>query len=418
MSNKHKTKSVIENIEKSINNNQVFYVLTGCNGSGKTTLLDNIKDKLIKDKNSFVFYLGSEIIIENELKENKSKKEFKAQLREFLNVHFKKEINISENIEFKKALSEISDVLEKIKKIEKNKYFKEKFLDFFEIDENIISGIIILEIINSNNKFEDFSTGEGIFSLLYLLKSILQVSVQNTNKNIWILIDEPEKFLHNSLIKKISFLFFDLFSSYKYISFVVSTHSSYLLNEITSLFRKNELHFNCLKLLNKDECLNMSEILFNKNINTRELGILTKAVFDEYILLVEGINDYEFVNLLCINYFNNYFFNIYDCGGKNSVKKICTEVLKINNLVFSFFDKDYNKKNEKDAKQESDKYRKYFDENNLSYYEFDDNLEDFFNNEISKNQFAEEINIQLIKKNKNVENIISKLEAFFKEGDK
>lgn len=417
MSNKQKTKSVIENIENSINNNQVFYVLTGYNGSGKTTLLDNIKDKLIKDKNSFVFYLGSEIIIENELKENKSKKEFKAQLREFLNVNFRKEININENIEFKKALSEISDVLEKIKKIEKNKYFKEKFLDFFEIDENIISGIIILEIINSTNKFEDFSTGEGIFSLLYLLKSILQVSAQNTDKNILILIDEPEKFLHDSLIKKISFLFFDLFSSYKYISFVVSTHSSYLLNEITSLFRKNKLHFNCLKLLNKDECLNLSEILFNKNINTRELGILTKVVFDEYILLVEGINDYEFVNLLCINYFNNYFFNIYDCGGKSIVKKICTEVLKINNLVFSFFDKDYNK-NKKDAKQESDEYRKYFDENNLFYYEFNDNLEDFFNNEISKNQFAEKINIQLIKQNKNVENIISKLETFFKEGDK
>lgn len=418
MFTKQETINIKKNIKDSIDKkNQIFYILTGPNGSGKTTLLNEIKNELTKDKNSFVFYLGGEIIIENELKENKSKEEFKAQLRDFLNINFRTEVNISENNNFKEAINNISNVLKKIKETKSNKYFKEKFLNIFEIDKNIMLGNVVLEIVNSSDKFKDFSSGEGMFSLLYLLKSILEVSKKSVEKNISILIDEPEKFLHDSLIKKVCNLFFELFSSYQNVSFVISTHSSYLLNEITNLFRKKELHFNNLKLINKNEYLDLSEILFNRNINTRELAILTKLIFDEYILLVEGLNDYEFVNLLCINNFNDYFFNIYDCGGKNNVKKICEEALKINNFVFCFFDKDYNKNNDKNAKEKSDKYKKYFELNNLYYYEFDDNLEDFFNNKIDKKQFAEKINIKLIEENDKVKNIFSKLEIFFKQGE-
>ena len=294
---------ILNNIKNIVSNNgKVFYSFTGPNGIGKTTILNKIKNEFIKQENFFVFHLNNEIILENELKENKSQIEFKAQLR---------------------------------------------------------------------------------------------------------------KFLHDSLIKKVALYFFELSNSNDNISILFSTHSSYLINEITNLFKNNNNQFNCFKVLNKEIVLDISSNLFDIELNTRELNIICKSIFDEYIVLVEGINDYEFANLICIDKFNNYFFNVYDCGGKNGVKKLCEKIRLFNDRVFCFFDKDYKKKSEKDAETKSNQYRDYYINNNINYYEFDDNIEDFFENEINKKEFAKEINIKRILQNKNINKVLESLKYFF-----
>ncbi len=390
----HRIKEIIKNEEKCI------ISLVGRNASFKTELLKEINVNYSNDKNFNVLFLKAETTFLNETKEKQSDIQFIGEIRKFINTFLSKKINIIDD-QLKKTINEATSFLDNLKKDNHNdEYLKNEIFNSFKLDENLIENKINIEILpNEKNSIKNYSSGQGMYSLLKFCSLVINHSIEKhkDNKKIIekktiLIIDEPEKHCHKSLIKKITSIMYQLYNLKVIIIF--STHSDYLLNEFISKFRNNnQSNFYLLnhnKPFNDDANIeevknlidNINENIWNKkSLNSREQQIIISSFFDENLFLVEGLKDYEFVNcLMTSNKLNQYYYSIYDCGGKTNVKKLNAIIknLNPNKNIFCFVDRDNDPEIKDDNFYEfipdleteiNDKNKK--DKNNIEFYKFE-----------------------------------------------
>lgn len=387
----HRIKEIIKNEEKCI------ISLVGKNTSFKTELLKEINVNYSNDKNFNVLFLKAETTFLNETKEKQSDIQFIGEIRKFINTFLSKKINIIDD-QLKKTIKEATSFLDNLKKDNHNdEYLKNEIFNSFKLDENLIENKINIEILpNEKNSIKNYSSGQGMYSLLKFCSLVINHSIEKhkDNKKIIekktiLIIDEPEKHCHKSLIKKIASIMYQLYNLKVIIIF--STHSDYLLNEFISKFRNNNKSnfylLNHNKPFNDDANIeevknlidNINENIWNKkSLNSREQQIIISSFFDENLFLVEGLKDYEFVNcLMTSNKLNQYYYSIYDCGRKTNVKKLNAIIknLNPNKNIFCFVDRDNDPEIKEDNFYEfipdleteiNDKNKK--DKNNIEFY--------------------------------------------------
>ena len=314
-----------EEILGIIENEKCIISLVGKNATFKTELLDKINNHLSNDKKYNVLFFKAETTFNDEYKEKVKDTQFIKEIRKFLNNILSITIKISNNDDIKK-INCVRKSLEKIScetdNINNDEYFILDILNSFKLDENIKEHQIKVEILNNDkNKINDYSSGQGMYSLLKLCYLVIKNHSQQGQKTI-LIIDEPEKHCHKTLIKKIFNMLYELYSLDLRIIF--ATHSDYLLSECVSKFRSNETDKNYIFYHSKNNIKNISNIFeYIKKTNRKEQEIIVSSLFDENIILVEGLKDYEFLKIiLSENELNSYYCSIYDCGGKTCVKKI------------------------------------------------------------------------------------------------
>ncbi len=348
-------------IEIINNNENGIFSLVGKNASFKTKLLEEINKKLLDKKDVNILFLKAETTFANEIKEKTSDIQFIGEIRRFINGFFSKKMIIKD----KELIHNIKDTNIFLNDLvnyglkNKDEYFKNEILSAFKIDDNLKNNIINIEFI-TNEKILLKISGQGMYSLLKFCSIIIEKCFQNNDYNKTVktilIIDEPEKYCHKSLIKKISNILFKLFNLNVFVIF--SSHSDFLVNEIILRFRKegNENFFLFNHNYPNNNDANIIEIVdfisklnnYNfsnkvKSISRREQKIIVSSFFDENIILVEGLKDYEFASyIIQNNEFDSYYFSIYDCEGKENVKKMKQIISDLNKEknIFCFVDRD------------------------------------------------------------------------------
>jgi predicted ATP-dependent endonuclease of OLD family len=207
-----------------------------------------------------------------------------------------------------------------------HKYIDANFKDSFVVDqkkyadmsvENSGVEIELDEIIKFEGKNSNFSSSSGvqIFTLLNILSKFIQIDNDKIKNEIingyHLIIDEPEKFLHNELLMKVAETICALS---KIIEVSIATHSLQLLTHFILLSKKENYDVN-LRVCYIDETQTDNKhkitepidigILKNQNQNN-VIARIMNCFFSTNIILVEGPYDESvFYDLLLDELFKN-----------------------------------------------------------------------------------------------------------------
>ncbi|MBQ5492788.1 MAG: ATP-binding protein, partial [Mycoplasmataceae bacterium] len=274
-------------IDKFINNENIFKLLIGINGSGKTTYLDNFEKQINKDKDKInLINVPSEIYLDDEVLKGGTQRQpsILADLLTFI----QKLINQTGTFKYK-IDSECESEFNKIDKLWNCIKSQNDENDMHNHKKDIINSNLIqlekskdLPIFDINDKTKelgnDISTGDKFYTLISLMNDILTVindknnkeyNSNTTNKKTILLIDEPEKFLHPTLINIVGTILCKLYYKHN-ISLIITTHSPILLKSIV----ENSRYFNTLNKNHKDEENNQEYypkiLLFKKEIQSND----------------------------------------------------------------------------------------------------------------------------------------------------
>lgn len=405
MNKEELVKEIINNFETQ---SSTISCLVGKNATGKTLTLNDIFKQIKDDKNFNCVFFRGETTFQDELSIKQNGEQLLSDIKKFIETILCLKIEIKQN-----------DILDKLKNIENelheigqteydDEYFVEDIMKSFSLDqEKQEKSFYLTPKIKVNKLTAKFSSGQGMYTLLRFCGEILKkFSNKNEKKNV-LIVDEPEKFCHRTLIKKIFNILYSL-SEFTNFFIIFSTHSPYLLNEFIKRQTQTQNGRMNLYFHNKkgDEItIKRVNLDIFDDLNRRHKEIVVSSLFDENIFLVEGLKDFEFVNCIIENdeELKGKYFNVYDCTSKSEVKKIADKLDSINVKSFSFFDKDckvtekiFNKarkdsKNDnlsdddlhlkliEDRTSESNKFKEWYDRNNIMYYEFEDCLEEAVN---------------------------------------
>lgn len=414
---------IISDIEK-----QNLIPIIGHNATGKTQVLNKIYDSLSNDDNWNVLYIRSETIFNEEIKKSAKANDdkYSSNVKQFINKLFGS-LQISINDQIKEKINKANDFIAKFhKEIDDNsndKYFKKEIKKIIKSKHEETKEFLNEEFFDNHDaakeeNLKNSSTGEGVFSIisfcLYFIKTLKKEKFLDNNKKNLIIIDEPEKFCHPSLVTKISKIIYEL--SFMKIKIIFTTHSPGLIFQI---WRNNKIKINDdligYKML--DNFTNDKVVIKCKK-SSRDIKILINSFFDENIFLVEGLKDYELICEIMDNKFPEYYYNVYDCSGKNIVKNIINLILESHKEsdpnLFILFDKDYKpSKNSEETKNISNKYLNEINQikqnRGIFFYQFDDNLEDFLGETNTDKNDLTNINFNYLKnlpKYKELENEI------------
>lgn len=284
-------------------------IYIGYNGSGKTSKLEEInKDLNPKNKNKNVIYIPTEQNFEDELKKEKTSKNgnFIYLIKEIIYKIF------GENDFIYKANED------EIKKIENREEYKNeisKFLknlkddDFIFKTENFFKDKIEFNTLDFNLEKYETPSGKNNYSLIKILGSLFKYAIEkNINiegfDNYYLIIDEPEKFSHPNLIKKIAFFLKEISNN---INVILSTHSpsfisNFLDNQKTKVFLKNEgdnefNYFIVSDILKKLKFCNDKIIYRFLNNNLLKIEFF-EMLFSKKVILVEDITTKTYLSLI------------------------------------------------------------------------------------------------------------------------
>lgn len=344
---------IISDIEK-----QNLIPIIGHNATGKTQVLNKIYDSLSNDDNWNVLYIRSETIFNEEIKKSAKANDdkYSSNIKQFINKLFGS-LQISFNNEIKEKINKANDFITKFhKEIDdnsNNKYFKKEIKKIIKSKHEENKEFFNEEFFDNHDatkeeSLKNSSTGEGVFSIisfcLYFIKTLKEEKLLNKDKKNLIIIDEPEKFCHPSLVAKISKIIYELSSME--IKIIFTTHSPELIFQIC---RNNRVEVNsslsAYKMLD-NYFYDKVEIDYGIKNSARRTKILVNSFFDENIFLVEGLKDYELISTIMDNSFSNYYYSVYDCGGKKDVKEMADLISKSHTSeqkpkLFLLFDKDF-----------------------------------------------------------------------------
>ncbi|MGL4768904.1 MAG: TOPRIM nucleotidyl transferase/hydrolase domain-containing protein [Mycoplasmoidaceae bacterium] len=410
-------------IDEILKRNNFVYPVFGFNNSGKTKLLSNIYYDL-KEKSN-INCISFDKDIEKDFVSEDFIKKINLKIETFLNkLFYENNLNKKTRNEVHKVFFE--KIIENIK-LNNDEYF----------EKSIVEGIICNNTSNNNDdcKYFDFSNniwskelgnGSEVYTLLKFLLEIIKAfrdvaDPKNEIKTI-LFINEPEIYCHPSLIKRI-FRIFRKMADVN-LNVIFSTHSPFSIFEFLKYSYSNKMNSFMIQKNRKENVhapeINLIKInqMFFSDINMREIKLISEIIFSDNPILVEGLKDYQLFFEIIENNMNDVYYDIYDCGGKQTIKKIA-KVIKEFFFINSFiaFDRDYKdyKKNY-NLKIDSDNFLNDVIDSGLYYYEFKDRLEEFLEDIDEKPYIKSNISHITINKIENLsgyQNLVNILKKYF-----
>lgn len=211
------------------------------------------------------------------------------------------------------------------------KFFDFLFLATMPIKKKLITGI---NIEFNNKDVKKLSEGEKKLILIKCISSVL------ADNNTIVLYDEPDVSLHVSRKKEIK----NLIDNNNHFT-VITTHSPKLIKELDekNVFIVNNNN-SSVEVLNTDSIRNIKHITHN------EFSLVDATLMyslDKDVLLVEGTNDYNYINEALTKLspqFDNFNYHIINCGGADNVPTVLEQsiinLLKPNQKCVCLFDYD------------------------------------------------------------------------------
>ena len=337
-------------------------ILVGKNNSGKTHYLKDIHSK----NNDDFLYVPCELNILDFYSTNNlgnvKKPEYTPHtilvayindlIRQNFNNRYTTQIKQNDLDEYKSIKDDISKNLMSIPT--RNDEFDENFLKIFNLTDISVSyEFTFPDLIELNLKdSKDIKTGSGIkiYSLLLVVLALNDcLSIKNKKlKNL--LIDEPEKFLHDELINKMARLLIDLS---KKVDIIISTHSRDLLSYIlmfSKLQKYNDVKIVKMSLDNKSNHVSKDIEITNfilEGYSYEEMASLSKVFFSSNIIIVEGKYDQNFLYSILMKYFSEKNWTVLMVNGKENIKKFFNTInnFDIGIKCIPFYDLDCDHRN-------------------------------------------------------------------------
>lgn len=300
-------------------------LVVGKNNVGKTTLLKEIEKQCKKDQDKEVYFLDLNLkpfdplsapADINKVKGYDTSYSSYSLIKKYFEENFN-EVAIIEEIS--KKLEELLDFNSKKNNFEQEAEFARFGLSLEINTSQILTVVKKPFVIKGNSIFngekhdiENMGLGNlriAIFKMLYL---ILKKN-REEKKEIILLIDEPEVFLHPNLIKEACSMLKLLVKDIKNITIILTTHSPYVISELKEYF----LNIRNLYSIDKKICisnkLSKENIVNNfkdiyKEYNSKEIKEsgdqiisricswinfdYSRIFFSDKIIAVEGLSDY------------------------------------------------------------------------------------------------------------------------------
>lgn len=291
-------------------------VYIGKNGVGKS---DSLRE-LSKNKNSFLLKFSSKEDAPDSYGSNIDKTTFivgfkkwlEEMLREKVKLDGKKLREIREKAEDKIDLAKFEKEIKTLKDVPRLKnFFKEGFENFITENKESEASYRFVEVNDLRKTFGNFGTGIYVYFMIRLIFIIFQHLVKkpfDEKENYLLIIDEPENFLHPSLIREVAYM---LKKINEKIGVVVATHSSEFLSyfatsytEIKFLSTQQEVElFETGKKMKKSDfnSLNLSEfrkINKKKPVNIFDRQKVFEVLMASKIIFVEGENDKKLIDYI------------------------------------------------------------------------------------------------------------------------
>ena len=333
-------------------------ILVGLNSQGKTTILSNFYDS--NKKNSI--FINNEVRANEYIKNSASNSPLIQWLQKLIEI---KDIQDSIN----KQLSTID--LDDINKISKVDISLSSSMDDYK-------GLVKVDIDTASNQWHKPGSGETFLAELLLVKKMLNPSIKNPIK--YLIIDEPETFLHPSLFSSVCKILNDIST---YTKVLIATHSPKFLEYMnvnlcsvayvndgdlfplmSDLAYQNELNnislysmilnYSDEELLKKHSYKNIRKIMsnFDKYFNIFIKPKIIQALFSKIVVIGEGRTEKILFDCCKKENRNMYSSQIeyIDFYGKEFMLFFATIIQSIGIKVVLIFDYDINKSDELNLK--------------------------------------------------------------------
>ena len=390
-------------------------VYIGVNGVGKTKKLEQIIKDLKKDKkckeDENIIYIPTEQIFKDEIEKEKvsGKGNFNHKIKNIIRDVFIKSNNFTYEL--------TNEQLAEIKNRDK---FKDDISDFFEELKKDDDDFILKssDIVEDNRKINTISinisgyntpSGQNSYSLIKLLSKIISKAKEEGNdlndlKDYYLIIDEPEKFCHPQLVRKVANYLKEIS---KKINVILTTHSplflSYYIDErrtkINYLKKEGSIKEGIFiedlisylkKIIKKDnekyqtmgnENKTWTKIIENK---IHRVSFL-ENLFSSKIILVEDISTKFFVEYILDEL--NLNFNCFICHGVSNIWKFQKALTKI-----GYLESDIYYLADLDRKPNRSVGLNHFDQNQIIHH-FINNLESDLEDEIKGNMKKSDVTL-------------------------
>ena len=247
-------------------------VLVGTNSQGKSTILSNFK----KNNNDNAILISNEVKASEYIKNSASNSPLIQWLEKLIDIgEIQTKINEQLNSIKLDDINDISNV---------NISLKSSAEDY--------KGLVSVNINTVSNKWEKPGSGETFLAELLLVRKMLNPKIKNPIQ--YLIIDEPETFLHPSLFVKVASLLKDISM---YTKVLIATHSpSFLECFVTDLGSIVYVKNGETKLIpNNEECLEIFKKMpfYNKILNYSDDELkTTKSCFKDIRGIINNFGSY------------------------------------------------------------------------------------------------------------------------------
>lgn len=395
-------------------------VLAGRNSSGKTYLLNQI-NKLFKTNS---IYISNEIKSDEQLKVTKD-----STLIDWLD-------SLNNGVVKNNLFDEINKkIIECFKGKTINVDLENEIIKNNEIDVSLRAGcksfknLLDVNIVSKSNDTKNPGSGERFYAQLLVIEFLIKHSINRKYPYSYLIIDEPETFLHKSLLIKVASLLKNI--SKMNVGVIISTHSEEFIKHFVDDLSEIVLVKNCnyiqLPSDNKiiDEIKNKCfwKDFVNKPINWSNVDIyfkhfvkfnLIKSLFTNSIFLCEGFSDKPIYDLWLLMNIDSANMNV-DCietYGKNfmpiyiSILRLISDDIKI----FALFDND----NEDNWNK---KLNSFIKDNSNAIYKFNPCIEDelCLSKGLNKKQTAISIFEKFLTNDSKIKDLINRINSAYQE---
>lgn len=284
-----KNKKTLINKEIELGN---FTIFAGENNSGKTQIIDEIERQLKLEENNIIKIPAEKVIFENEIKTGNKNDQFRKTLENLVSIAFGEDTL--------KIDSKISDINERLPQLF-NEYNVSKInleISTKDISEelyldackevwvkNFIDKIVIEDVLSNKKGIKLSEAGQGTERLV-IVSLVRYLAEKNSNINFdnYLIIEEPEIFLHPKLKKDFNLSLKKL--SKNGVKIVITTHDPYFisLNETEIIYKVSRKRKRDGGITKIESCPNIKKLV-NTNHSEINYHIFDVPTFEYGLLL-------------------------------------------------------------------------------------------------------------------------------------